>query len=299
MTTTAHAQAAPSARSRGLRFDDSSVAAGYDDVLVPALFESWAEQLLGEHQPWAGRQVLDLATGTGVVAGMLARRVGPTGRVLGVDLNERMLARAVERCAYLAPVVRFVRSPAHPLEVADESVDFVVCQQGFQFFPDKHAAAREIHRVLRDGGRVVVTTWREVSECLIFGAICDALDSIGETELADAMRVPFDHLPVEDLVAPFEAAGFRDVRAVRREQPLRMAGGVAQAIEFAYATPIGPQLKGRPEPVQLRFREAYTRLVRDLGGDETAMGTMASNELTAGKARGPIPRRRAGTRPSA
>ena len=296
MTIQAQTERGPRNGSQGLSFDDNSVAEGYDRVLAPLLFEPWAARLLRDVAPWKGRHVLDLATGTGVVARMLAEEVGPTGRVLGVDINETMLAQARKRCAHPSPVVSFLESPAQPLAVEDESVDVVVCQQGFQFFPDKHAAAREIHRVLRDGGQVVVTTWRSASECRIFGAICEALDAIEQPTIADAMRVPFDFMPAAELVAPFRAAGFRNVRARRLERDLVLPGGVAQAVEVAYASPIGPRLRALPKNAQSRFRSIFERLVVVLGNDTTTMGIMAANELRAEKATRP---RRAGTHPSA
>ena len=258
-----------------LDFDSQSVALGYDRVLAPTLFEPWADRLIREHGPWKGQRVLDLATGTGVVA----QRLAEAGcDVVAADINAQMLARARERCA---PTVRFVESAAHPLLLADGSVDVVVCQQGFQFFPDKMAAAREIQRVLCENGRIVVSTWRPVADCRIFGALCDALDSIGEPDIAAKMRIPFDHLRPEELHAPFAAAGFANMDLRRKELELTFPGGVAQAIEFAYATPIGPLLHALPAGRQARFRELYSNLVRNLGDDDSAMGRMVSNELSA------------------
>ena len=75
-------------------FGSDAVASSYDTVLVPLIFEPWAEALLDEHAGWEGLTVLDLATGTGVVAQLVADRVGPTGRVLGTDLNPEMLTQA-------------------------------------------------------------------------------------------------------------------------------------------------------------------------------------------------------------
>ena len=67
--------------SREFSFGDNSVANAYDNALVPILFEPWAARLVEEHRPWEGRRVLDLATGTGIVARLLAERVGPGGGV--------------------------------------------------------------------------------------------------------------------------------------------------------------------------------------------------------------------------
>jgi ubiquinone/menaquinone biosynthesis C-methylase UbiE len=264
-------------------FDDDSVAGAYDNGLVPVLFEPWATRLVEEHGPWEGRRVLDLATGTGIVAQKVAKEIGPGGKVVGADINPEMLALARKRCAGLMPQVEFVKSPAHPLELPDRSIDFVLCQQGFQFFPDRSAAAREIHRVLRDGGSIVGTTWRPVEECRFFGAICDALSEIGEPETSDMMRVPFDRMPESELIAHFESAGFADVRVERQEKGLLVSGGVPHAVELAYATPIGPRLRALPDVRQSLFREMLTDLLRGLSEDAITMGPMVTNVLSARK----------------
>ena len=264
-------------------FGDNSVASAYDNVLVRYLFKPWAVRLIEENQPWSGRSVLDLATGTGIIAQQLAEQVGPGGNVIGTDINAEMLALAKRRCADSTPAVRFIECPAHPLDIPDNSTDFVVCQQGFQFFPDKLAAAHEIYRVLRDGGKVIATTWLPVSECEYFGAICDALNSIGEPELADMMRVPFDYMPESELTAAFEEAGFESVMLKQQEQNLVIDGGITDAVQVAYATPIGPKLSALPDERQDQFRKAFNELLNVLCNGRNTMGRMVSNVLSADK----------------
>ena len=269
--------------SGDFNFRDSSVARSYDDVLVPNLFEPWAARLIEEHQPWAGRQVLDLATGTGIVARLLAEQVGSAGCVLGADINREMLQRAQEWCGDSQSTVRFVECSAESLDCPDDSIDFVVCQQGFQFFPDRKAAAGEILRVLKSGGETVVSTWRPVGECQVFGAICEALESIDEPEISGMMRVPFDFMPESELADHFESTGFASVRVERQEQDLVMRGGISRAVELAYSTPIGPRLRSLSDAKEARFREAFSGLVNELSSDGKTVGRVASNVLSAEK----------------
>ncbi len=228
-------------------FGDSSVANAYDTVLVPTLFDPWAEALAEQFQPWEARKVLDLASGTGIVAQKLSKLVGPDGRVTAADINPPMLAFAKDRCKDSTPAVEFVESPAAPLNLPDASFDIVVCQQGFQFFPDSKTAAEEIYRVLKANGQVVITTWCPVSECDFFGAFCEAFDLVGEIELAEMMRVPFDLLDGNDLPAIFTAAGFENIELKKQSIDLLIKGGDQAIIEMAYATPVGPKLKELPE----------------------------------------------------
>jgi len=264
-------------------FGDDSVANAYDNGLVPILFEPWAARLVEEYGPWKGRRVLDLATGTGIVARLLASKVGSSGKVVATDINAEMLAVAKRRCNGVTPAIDFVESPAHPLEIASKSIDVVVCQQGFQFFPDKLEAAQEAHRVLDDGGRVIATTWCPVSECQFFGSIVDVLEGLGESGISDHMRIPFDFMPDKDLADHFESAGFANVRVRREERDLLIDGGVKQAVEVAYSTPIAPKLREMPEQKQSEFREALAERLSGLRDGGTTMGRMASNVLSAEK----------------
>ncbi len=264
-------------------FGDQSVAASYDNVLVPLLFTPWATQLVERFKPWHGLTVLDLATGTGVVADMLAGHVGPAGQVTGADINAEMLALARQRCAGATPPVEFIEASAQSLGMPDASVSVVVCQQGFQFFPDKMAAATEIFRVLRGGGRVIVTTWCPVADCEYFGAICEALRRVGEVAVSDMMRVPFDFMPAAELASYFEASGFEHVHVRQEQLPFTIDQGVPEAVQVAYATPIGPKLRALPEEQQREFRHALTTLLGELSQDGQTMGRMASHVLSANK----------------
>src|SRR4029434_7513916 len=88
---------------------------------------------------------------TGVVTRLLPPRVGPRGRVVGLDLNPNMLA-AGHRAPAVLPI-ESIEESAQTRRLPDGAVDLVLCQQGLQFFPDKPAALREMPRVLVSGGR--------------------------------------------------------------------------------------------------------------------------------------------------
>lgn len=268
--------------SSDFSFDDDSVAGAYADVLVPILFEPWARGLIELNQAWGGCHVLDLATGTGIVAQLLASKVGASGTVVGMDMNQEMLNAARVRAESLQNLT-FAASPAEQLDCQSSSFDHVVCQQGFQFFSDREVSSREIYRVLKGGGSVMLSVWRPVAECDYFGAICDSLESIDQHAIAKAMRVPFDFLPVSELVHPFESAGFAVVDVHVEQRDFVMSGGLDQAIKAAYSTPIGPKLRALPEGTQARFVEAFRARVSALSGDEVTMGKMTADVLVATK----------------
>ncbi len=266
-----------------LEFGDDSVAKAYDNGLVPVLFDPWAARLVEDHGPWEGRSVVDLASGTGIVAYQIGQKLGASGKLIAADINAEMLNLARQRCADLDVVRDFVVCPADSLDCLDDSVDRVVCQQGFQFFPDKARAAGEIFRVLKSGGKAVVSTWRPVDECQMFGAVCEALEAIGEEETSAIMRVPFDHLPSDALESHFNSAGFEDVQLTRPSMDFVLSGGDSHIMDIAYSTPIAPRLKEMSEEKRGLFKAellSRTDILRR-GGD--AVGVMASDILTARK----------------
>ncbi len=123
-----------------------------------------AEMGLGCGNPQAiaalspGEIVLDLGSGGGLDCFLAARRVGPSGRVIGVDMTPEMISRArasAARGGYTN--VEFRLGEIEHLPVADASVDVILSNCVINLSPDKPQVYREMYRVLRRGGRVAVS----------------------------------------------------------------------------------------------------------------------------------------------
>lgn len=262
-------------------FGDDSVAKAYDSLLVPSLFTPWAMHLIQAHEPWTHKHVLDVACGTGAVTKELARSVGPAGKVFALDINRQMLDIARSACAEWAHLLEFIEGAAESMAIPDNTLDTVVCQQGFQFFPDKAAAATEIYRVLKPGGNAMISTWCPVAECEIFGALCESLEEIQEDALSQLMRVPFDFMPAQDLQAAFQQAGYLDIQVSKQKKHLHLPGERDSAIAFAYATPIGPKLSALDLEKQRAFQARFTHKMQVIYEAENHFGQMASHVLNA------------------
>ena len=127
-------------------------ALAYENDFVPAIFAQWPPVLAEVAGIKPGDRVLDVACGTGILAREAAGRVGPTGRVIGLDLNDGMLAVARR----LRPEIDWRQGDAARLPFEDSAFDVVISQFALMFFPERVAALREMWRVLASRGRLAV-----------------------------------------------------------------------------------------------------------------------------------------------
>src|SRR6266446_1869423 len=123
-----------------------------------------------------GERVLDVACGTGVLARLAARAVGPTGKVAGADLNESMLTVARIKAEQEALSIEWHACDAAALSIPDGSFDAAFCQWGLEFFSDRPLGLREIARVLVPGGHSVLRVWRALDRHPFYIALIDALE---------------------------------------------------------------------------------------------------------------------------
>jgi SAM-dependent methyltransferase len=162
----------PGDRSAAFTFD--SVPDEYERLLAPVVFEPWAEVLLDAVTIVPGSRVLDVATGTGVVARAAARRLGEEGNVVACDVSAAMLARAASVGAHAgAAPIEYREGSADALPVDDGWGDVVLCQQGLQFFPAQASAVSEMRRVLRRGGAAGIAVWASGHPLEPFGVYSD------------------------------------------------------------------------------------------------------------------------------
>ena len=163
-----------------------------------------------------GETVLDLGSGPGADAILAARAVGPNGRVLGVDMTAEMLARARENAAAAGlDNVEFRGGRLESLPVDDATVDAVTSNCVVNLVPDKAAVFREIHRVLRPGGRLVI------ADILLDGPLPAAI----ATDVLAWVGCIAGAMERTRYFALLEAAGLRDVEVLRDVDFLAATGG--------------------------------------------------------------------------
>jgi len=133
------------------------MATSYDDL---RFLHQPARRLVELANLQVNARILDVATGTGIVAMLSAECVGPGGKVVGTDLSEGMLVAARQKLAQTGyRHVEFVMGDAEKLDFPDESFEAVLCASALFFVPDILAALKEFRRVLTPGGCVVFNSF--------------------------------------------------------------------------------------------------------------------------------------------
>jgi ubiquinone/menaquinone biosynthesis C-methylase UbiE len=133
----------------------------YFDQLAPA----WDKELTRERLECLGKivrelgirpgyYVLDIGSGTGVLLPFLIAKLGNEGKIVALDFSAEMLAQA--QAKHFPPIVGFAQADVLAIPLADSSVDLAICNSVFPHFNDKGKALKEIARVLRNNGRLVI-----------------------------------------------------------------------------------------------------------------------------------------------
>lgn len=159
----------------------------YEAFFVPALFDQFAGRTVDALRLSPSDRALDAACGTGVVAREMARRLAAAGQVVGLDRNEAMLAVARR----LSPGIAWQGGRAEALPFPDAAFDAVACQFALMFFEDRHAALRELWRVLRPGGRLAVAVWAPLERSPGYATLAALLERLFGREIAAALHAPF------------------------------------------------------------------------------------------------------------
>jgi arsenite methyltransferase len=159
-----------------------------------------------------GETVLDLGSGAGFDALLAARKVSPTGRVIGVDMTDAMLEKARRNADKSGLTnVEFLKGEIEALPLETNSIDVAISNCVLNLVPDKDRAFREIHRVLKPGGRLAVSdmAWEISPDPSIRANLEAVVGCIGGA------------LVLQDYVARLNRAGFASVKVVKHAEAAR------------------------------------------------------------------------------
>ena len=207
------------------------------DLDIGGLPEEVTELSLGCGDPVAlaslepGQTVLDLGSGGGIDCFLAAERVGPQGRVIGVDMTPAMIDRArANKEKVGADNVEFRLGEIEHLPVSDTSIDVIISNCVINLSPDKQQVFHEAYRVLKPGGRLAV------SDIVTDGPLPQ---KIRENLSAWAGCVS-GALDVQDYIAIIGAAGFVDVQV----EPVALNPDMVIEVVDPHGDKVNPGLSG-------------------------------------------------------
>jgi SAM-dependent methyltransferase len=214
-----------------------------------AMLQSFGAAVLAAASLSPGERVADVGCGNGAMTIDAARRVGPNGRALGIDISTPMLDLGRRR-AKEAGIgnVEFVEADAqvHPF---GGSLDAILSRFGVMFFDDAEAAFANLASALRPRGRIAFVCWQDLFQnqwMLIPGAA--AAQHVGLPQMEPGAPGPFalaDADRVEHLLA---SAGFQDVSLESIARPMRVGSDVDDTVAFFESTDIARRLMADAPP---------------------------------------------------
>ncbi|GHA77697.1 class I SAM-dependent methyltransferase [Streptomyces termitum] len=189
-------------------YDDEQLAGAYErgNEMPEASLRAWVE-LIASYVQRTSPSIVEIGSGTGVFSAAMARWIEGS-EVMAVDASEVMLAEA--RRHHPHPAVRYLSGEAEAVPAAAGTFDLALMSRVIHHIPDRARAARELVRVLRIGGRVVIrTTFRERLDALVY-------DFWPQLRAIDEQRFPGE----EEVVGDFVSVGFTLDEATSFAQPV-------------------------------------------------------------------------------
>lgn len=194
------------------RHQFDSWARTYDRSIVQhLLFQPAYRMFMEELYRWRGEEsapfdMLDIGSGTGSWLAMVAGTGLPTGHLIGLDYSAAMSQVAQRKARDVGGGLFFINGDSEHLPFADGSFDLLTCSHSFHHYPHQDRAIREMRRVLRPGGRLMlIDGFRDnVIGWVLFDIFITRAES---TETAKVFHAPWSLMRRH-----FEEAGFRDIR---------------------------------------------------------------------------------------
>jgi SAM-dependent methyltransferase len=219
----------------------------YDRLLVPLIFEPYAQDLADRIAKLDPARVLETAAGTGVLTKALASRLPAHARITATDLNEPMLARA--KSGISDARIEWRQADALSLPFDDCSVDVVACQFGVMFFPDKVKGYAEARRLLKPGGRFFFSVWDRLAENEFANVVTQTLSDVFPHDPPQFLaRTPHGYCDAGQIRNDLLRAGFTAIAIDAVEHTSRAPSPREPAIGFCQGSPLRSEIEARGAP---------------------------------------------------
>jgi ubiquinone/menaquinone biosynthesis C-methylase UbiE len=239
---------------------EKNPALNYERYFVPVIGKPLAEDLINLAKLKPGENVLDVACGTGIVARLASEKVGPRGSVAGLDLNPGMLAVARE-ITENDKSIEWYETGAESIPLPDDSFDVVLCQMGLQFMEDKIVALKEILRVLKPRGRLLLNVPGPRQE--LFSIMAKAIKENLNAQAEGFVNAVFSLYDINQIQSLFKQAGFKDLNIKEYQKKLDLPQAQEFLWQYIHSTPLAGFVEQADEKNLLAFEKEVTRNWQD------------------------------------
>lgn len=257
----------------------------YDRLLVPLIFEVYADDLVSRLEGLGVSSVLEVAAGSGVVTRAMASGLPRSVTLTATDLNQPMIDHAVS--IGTARPVAWQSADVMDLPFGDESFDAVVCQFGVMFFPDRPAAFSELSRVLRPDGVFVFNVWDRIEDNEFADEVTRAVAGLWPHDPpAFLARTPHGYYDESIIQNDIAAGGFSTPAAIEAlEARSRAASCEIPAVAYCQGTPLRNEIEARDPSRLSEATEVATAAIQDRFGATDLDSKIRGYVITATKPR--------------
>ncbi len=252
----------------------------YDRLLVPLIFQPYAEDLAVRVAAARPQRILEIACGTGALTQAMAQRLDAAS-IVATDLNPAMLDLAAERFSD-DDRIACRQADALDLPFADESFDLVACQFGAMFFPDKPKGYAEARRVLRPGGRFLFNVWDTVAANDFTTVMLETLAELFPVDPPRFLaRTPHGYHDLGTIELDIMAGGFARPAIERVEKRSRADSAADVATGLCQGTPMRGEIEARGTPGLAAATAAVTEAVERRFGIGPIEGALSAFVVSA------------------
>lgn len=241
------------------------------------------EAVTARADPGPGKRVLDVGCGAGATTLDMARRLGPAGLSVGVDVSGPLLALARQRAqAAGLDQARFVEADAQDHAFEPGGFDAILSRFGVMFFPDPDAAFANLRRALRPGGELVFACWRSPAENPLSQVPLEVAAPLLSEPLAPPREGPgrFAFADSERVRGVLERSGWRDIEIAPLDAPMPLSFDELMVLSLELGS-LGPVLRREDEATRAKVTDAVAARLRTYVQDGVVPMTAACWLVTA------------------
>ena len=238
-----------------------------DKSLIDALIDPLGRVVLDAAEVRSGEVVIDVGCGTGQASLELAERVGPEGRVVGIDISTPMLECAREHASVAGLTqLHFEAADAQTRDFTRDRFDLVFSRFGVMFFSDPVSGFSNLRCALHASGRLAFVCWQEIGRNPFMAVPGAAVARHVELQRPADPHAPgpFAFADADRVIGLLGAAGFEKIDCQALEQPLTIGRGMTreQLVEFSLQMgPAGAAMREADDALRGRLRDAVAEAI--------------------------------------